>query len=1184
MKKKPIASALHKKAGHKLILKMKLTFIVLMGCLMQVSASVYSQTTKFSFNVQSKQVVDLLKEIEGKSDFRFFYQREQVDVTRKVDLKVTNESVEVILDEVFKNQDVSYKVMPDNLIIITPVEGKAEVPGSQQQKSVKGKVIDQTGASVPGASVIVKGTTTGVITDNYGVFSLSNIPENATLQFSFVGMKSKEIAVGGKTTINVTLADENIGIEEVVAVGYGVQKKRDISTAISSVSAEALKDQPVSNFAQAITGKMAGVRILNSNAAPGGGSNIVIRGVSSINASNSPLIVIDGFPMKDGFNKNENPLNSINPADIESIEVLKDASSSAIYGTQAANGVILITTKKGKTGKPSINVNVSTGMQQMINKIDVLNRADFLKYMDDSRANAYIIEDPNFGTNNPNAPLWQWTDPDALRISNWAKYSQHASAMAQPGSKHARWITVSDATKAMPYDTNWQDEITRIGRVNDVQLSASGGTENVSYMISGGYFDQEGIVPTSGYNRFSFRANVDLKINDYVKVGLLLAPSIENLTVLSNTEGGGNSNPFFNAIAMPPIFNARDDKGAPKYWGAVLDDPWDWNFSAFVNPLHQFLKQDDRRTAKSLSTLYTEINILKDLKFRSELHTEFKYWEQNFFLPNSVPTASQTFSRSQGVNQTSTRLYWNSQNFLTYQKKFGKHAVTAMAGYSVEESTYRSNYISKYDYPTDLVSTLNQATTILNAQNDARTNRSGETMIGSFGRVMYNYAGKYYFTGSVRRDGSSRFGQDNKWGTFPSVSLAWRASDEAFFIPLKKYISDLKIRGGWGVIGNAGIANYMALSTLNSTSYVLGQGSTVSAGYVDGKVANSKLGWETTTDYSVGADLQLLDSRVTFTMDYFYRKTTDMLFNMPLPTITGFSSYMANIGSMRNRGFEYSVNSRNLTGSFKWTTDLNLSYYRNRVLDIGKDKRPLIIDNCYTTEGKPLAGLYGMVNLGAYDNWEDVKTSPIFNASNPLWKNRSNPGMPKIADVNGDGILDASDNTIIGSSIPDFVWGMTNSFEYKNFDLSVQVNGVQGGDISMLEYTGVFGRGAGTMNTTSEYYNNYWTPTRTNAKYPAPTRKSYEGTDLSGTLIYKGTYVDIQNISFGYTLPKQLAKRASFSNIRIYTTIQNALFITKFPGFNPETNYKGDQTTSQGIDRGAYPLARTISLGVNISM
>lgn len=1161
---------------------MRLTLFCFLLAVFGVHANSYSQNTRFNFKYKDTSIKQILEDIKNQSEFEFFYSNDDFNTNAKVDLKVSNATVEEVLQKLVDPSVLKYSVI-DKTVVISNIKSK-EFNSSQQEKSIKGAVKDGSGAPIPGVSVVVKGTTRGSLTDLDGNYSMTGVSNGNVLLFSFVGMNTKEVTVGNQSVINVTLEESTIGIEEVVAIGYGAQKKRDISTSISSVSSDDLKDKPNSNFAQAISGKMAGVRISNTNAAPGGGSNIVIRGVSSINASNSPLVVIDGFPMKDGFNKNENPLNSINPSDIESIEVLKDASSSAIYGTQAANGVILITTKKGKSGKPSINVNVSTGYQQMINKIDVLNREDFLKYMDDARANAYIIEDPNFGTNNTSLPQWQWSDPDALRISNWAKYSQHASAMAQPGAKHARWITVSPETKAMPYDTDWQDVITRTGKVNDVQISASGGTDNVSYMISGGYFDQEGIVPTSGYNRFSFRANVDLKINDRVKFGLLLAPSIENLDVLSNTEGGSNSNPFFNAVAMPPILNAVDDKGVPVYWGTILDSWFDWNLNTFVNPLHQFMKQDNRRTAKSLSTLYGEVNILKDLKFRSELHTEFRYWEQNYFLPNATPTASQTFSRSQGTNQTSTRLYWNSQNFLTYQKNFGKHALTAMAGYSVEESSYRSNYINKYDYPTDLISTLNQATTILNAQNDARSNRSGETMIGSFGRVMYNYGGKYYFTGSVRRDGSSRFGQDNKWGVFPSMSVAWRASDESFFLPLKRYISDLKIRGGWGVIGNAGIPNYMALSTLNSTSYVLGQNSTVTAGYVDGKVANSKLGWETTTDYSIGSDMQLLKSRITLSIDYFYRKTTDMLFNMPLPTITGFGSYMANIGAMRNRGFEYTINSRNLTGMLKWTTDFNLSYYRNRVLDIGKDKRPLVIDNCYTTEGKPLAGLWGMVNLGAYKDWEDVKTSPIFNASNPLWKNRSNPGMPKVADVNGDGILDASDNTVIGSSIPDFVWGMTNSFEYKGFDLSVQVNGVQGGDINMIEYGSVFGRGAGTMNTTAEYYNNYWRPDRTDAKYPAPTRKSYEGTDLSGSLVYKGSYVNIQNISFGYTLPKHLVKVASFSNIRVYTTIQNAFFITKFPGFNPETNYKGDQTTSQGIDRGSYPLARTVSFGLNISL
>jgi TonB-linked SusC/RagA family outer membrane protein len=1166
----------------KFLFLMRLTLFCFLLAILGVQANSYSQNTRFKLNYKNTSIKQILEDIKSQSEFEFFYSNDDFDTNAKIDLKVNNATVEEVLQKIVDPTSLKYKVI-DKTIVISQVHNK-ELNNGQQDRTIKGAVKDVSGAAIPGVSVVLKGTTRGSLTDFEGNYSISGISSTSVLQFSFVGMNNKEVSVGNKSVIDIVLEESTIGLEEVVAIGYGAQKKKDVSTAISSVSSEVLKDKPVSNFAQSISGKMAGVRISNTNAAPGGGTSIVIRGVSSINANNSPLIVIDGFPMKDGFNKNENPLNSINPSDIESIEVLKDASSSAIYGTQAANGVILITTKKGKSGKPTISINASTGFQQMINKIDVLNREDFLQYMDDARANAYIIEDPNFGTNNPNAPLWQWTDPDATRIANWAKYSQHASAMAQPGSKHYRWITVSPETKAMPYDTNWQDEITRTGHVNDIQISATGGTDNVSYMISGGYFDQEGIVPTSGYDRFSFRANVDLKINDKVKVGLLLAPSIENLSVLSNTEGGSNSNPFYNALAMPPILNATDDKGNPVYWGTILDSWFDWNLNTFVNPLHQFMKQDKRRTAKSISTLYGEINILKDLKFRTEFHTEFRYWEQNYFLPNATPTASQPFSRSQGTNQTSTRLYWNSQNFLTYQKNFGKHALTAMVGYSSEESSYRSSYINKYDYPTDLITTLNQATTVLNAQNDARTNRSGETMIGSFGRIMYNYAGKYYFTGSVRRDGSSRFGQDKKWGIFPSMSTAWRISDEGFFEPLKKYINDLKIRGGWGIIGNAGISNYLALSTLNSTSYVLGSNSTVSAGYLDSKVANSNLGWETTTDYSIGTDMQLLKSRVTLSIDYFYRKTTDMLFNMPLPAITGFGSYMANIGAMRNRGFEYTINSRNLTGPFKWTTDFNLSYYRNRVLDIGKDKRPLIIDNCYTTEGKPLAGLWGMVNQGVYKDWEEVKTQPIVNASNPLWKNRTSPGMPKVADVNGDGIIDASDNTIIGSAIPDFVWGMTNTFEYKGFDLSIQVNGVQGGDINMLEYTGVFGRGNGTMNTTYEYFNNYWRPDRTDAKYPAPTRKNYEGTDLSGTLVYKGTYVNIQNVSLGYTLPKSLVKRSGLGNVRLYTTIQNALFITKFPGFNPETNFKGDQTTSQGIDRGAYPLARTVSFGLNITL
>lgn len=1139
-----------------------------------------------NIHITNKSFDKTLLAIEKKANVKFAYRSTLTKPENNFTLETSGGHLSDLLDQFLNPLKISYEVSGEHIVLRKKNQPNETVEAKPViiEKNITGTITDDKSEPLPGVSIIVKGTQRGTISDVNGKYAIS-LPDDgpASLVYSFVGYLNQEIVINNQTVLDITLKGDIKALDEVIVVGYGTQKKRDVSTAISSVSSKDLKDKPVANFATAMAGKMAGVKISNSNTAPGGGTSIRIRGVSSINASNNPLIVIDGFPLKDGFSKEENPLNGINVADIESIEVLKDASSSAIYGTQAANGVILVTTKKGKKGKPTLNINVSRGFDKMINKIDVLERDDFIKYLDDARANAYIIEDPNFGTNNLDAPQWKWTDSPEKRIENWKKYSSNAAGMAAPGNLFARWITVSDTIYKMPYNTDWQDLITRTGSVYDVQLSASGGTDNVNYMISGGYYNQKGIVLNSDYNRVSFRANIDLKLTSHIRAGLLLAPTLENSNVLPNIESGTTNNPFYNAVAMPTIWNATDASGSPVFYGNTLLDPWDWNFAFFVNPLHLFQKKDTRRNFKNLSTIYTEIDIIKGLKFRSEFHTEYRYRERDYFNPSSVPTASATFSRSQGINETNNRLYWNSQNFLTFQREFGRHSISAVAGYSVEESNYRDSYLMKYDYPTDLVPTLNQAITILNPQTDARTNRYSESMIGSFGRVMYNYAGKYYLTGSIRRDGSSKFGQDNKWGVFPSVSTAWRISDEPFFKPLQRYINDLKIRGGWGIIGNAGISNYLALSTLTSSSYVLGAGSAVAPSYTEGKIANPSLGWESTTDLGAGVDAELLNNRIALTVDYFHRHTENMLFSMPLPVITGFSSYMANIGSMRNRGFEYSITTRNLVGALKWTTNANLSYYRNRVLNIGKDKRPLLNNDGYTTEGRPIAGIYGASFQGPYRDWEDVKTSPIVNANNPDWRYRSSPGTPKLADVNGDGIIDASDNTIVGSAIPDFVWGMTNSFEYKGIDLTVQINGTQGGDISMRQMEGIYGRGTGQNNTTTDYFQNYWTPTNPDGKYTAPSRKSYDGTNLSGSLLYKGTFVNIQNIALGYTLPQQILERLKMSRVRFYTTIINAWYITKFPGYNPEANAAGDNALSQGINRDSYPMSRSISFGVNLS-
>lgn len=1050
---------------------------------------------------------------------------------------------------------------------------------------LSGVVVDSQGEPIIGASVTIKGTTNGVITDYDGNFALSNFKDTDMLTISYVGYEEQEILIGTKRSLKVVLNPRDQVLDDVTVIGYGVQKKRDISSAISSVGGDVFKDKPVTNLAQGIAGKIAGVRISAYNAAPGGDQNIVIRGIGSVNASNAPLYVVDGLPMQGDFNREESPLNSINPADIESIEVLKDASSSAIYGTRAANGVILITTKKGKSGKPKINVSISGGFQSAMRKLDVLGRDDFLKYMDDARVNAYMVEDPNFGTDNPNLPLWSRNDDNQTRIDNWRKYSQHAGSMQTPGAKQERWITVSDECYDAPYDTDWQDVVFGTGSIQDIQMSVNGGSDHINYMVSFGYFNNDGIIETSGYKRYTLRSNIEAKISKWLTVGLNLAPTLENTSVLSNTVSTTiHDNILMSASTLSPFLSPYDENGDIAYLGTDTDSPWDWNLTEKVNPLHSMQIKDRRRTGRLVSGIYANVKFFDDLSWRTDFGHEYKQWERNYYLPTSVPTISARESISRGVHEQQNRNYWNAQSVLTYDKQFGDHKLTVMAGTSFERTTYRSVYLDKSNFSQDVITSLNQAGTINNQLTDARTNLSEESMIGTFARLLYNYKGRYYLTASVRRDGSSKFGADNRWAVFPSFSVAWRVSDEEFFTPFKKYVNDWKIRGGWGRIGNSGIKNYLHTASLGTQSYVFGSTGSATTAYLDSRIPNSLLGWETTSDLSIGTDVHFLNSRISLSVDYFNRKTTDMLFTMPLPAITGFANMMQNIGSMRNKGFEYMLNTHNLTGDFKWSTTATLSYYRNQVLDLGADKRPIINNNGYTTEGKPLAGIWGVVNLGPFRDWADVKSSPVFNANLPTWRQRSNPGTLKIADVNGDGILDASDYTITGTANPDFVWSITNDFSYKGFDFSFQFNGVQGGKISMNGWQNIFANGQGRENTTKDYFQNYWREDNPDAKYAAPNRKTYDGTLIEGSLMYSASYVKLENISLGYTLPRKIARILDLEHIRVYVNVNNVCIFSEYPGYNPEVNYQAASALSQGIDRGSYPLPRTTTFGINIGL
>lgn len=1163
-----------------------IVFLVLTSILQTFANDSYSQKTRISLNLSGTKLVNVLDEIESKTEFYFLFNEKLIDTDRKVNMLVKNERIDEILNQLFDGTDVVYTIT-DRKIILSP---SFLSKNAQQQKFVSGIVTDGSGQPLPGVTIVIKGFTQGTVTNADGEYSISSLPEDAVLQFSFVGMKTQDVVVGDRVTINVTMIEDAIGIEEVVAIGYGTQKKRDVSSAISSVSSETYKNRPVTNFAQGIKGNVAGVVISNNNAAPGGGSNIVIRGISSVNASNAPLYVVDGQPLPDSYSKSESPLNFINPADIESIEILKDAASGAIYGTRAANGVVLVTTKRGKSGKPKIGVKVSYGVQNALRKMDVLNSDDFIQFYEESRENAYVVEDPNFGTNDPNAELWSRSDPYDVRIENWKQYSSQAGGFSDPNTKLPRWFTVTDTTKAMAakYDTDWQDALFKTGNVTDVQLSLSGANDNVNYYLSGGYYKNKGIIENTNYDRFSFRSNFEGKINPWLTVGFNLAPMLENTSVLANSESTNTSyNPLVAAAFHVPIFPTHNDDGSLFFTGQELDSPWDWNVAFMVNPLNQLEIMDERKTARVTSKLYSDIKFFEGLVLKTSFHHDYRDRNRDYFLPSYVPSSpTNPVSRSKGISDRSTRQFWDLQSYLNYDKSIRGHNINAMVGISFEETSYSSSYIQKLDYPHNLLPTLNQATTVLNQQNDARTNKSSESMVGTFARASYNYKGKYYFTGSIRRDGSSKFGPENRWAQFPSFSLAWRISDESFMDIFSPYLSDWKLRSGWGKIGNSGISNYLYASTLAASSYLFDNGSATAPAYYNNKISNNQLGWETTTDFGIGTDISFFDSRFNLTVDYFDRTTNDMLFSLPLPSTTGFGSVMLNIGSMKNRGFEYLLNTVNLTGKFKWNTTATLSYYRNYVTDIGNDKRPIIDNLGYTTEGRPIANLWGMLMLGPYRDWEDVKSSPVFNASRASARQRSYPGSPKAADVNGDGVLDANDKTVLGTPTPDFTWGLKNDFSYGNFDMSIMLNGVQGGTrVYGGSYTNIMYYAQGRTNTTYEYFNNYWREDNPDAKYPAPNRKSYDQPQTEGGLLFDATFFKIENINFGYNVPAQYLRRASITSMRLYLNIDNVFISSADPGYNPESNYSGDNPKSQGVDRtGSYPLSRVFSFGINLEL
>ncbi len=1026
-----------------------------------------------------------------------------------------------------------------------------------QTRQVSGKV---TGASeselLPGVSILLKGTQRGTTTNTSGTFQMEVTGENPVLIFSYVGYQTKEVALGNQTELNVSLTADNKALDEVVVVGYGTQSKRAVTGAVTSIGYDQYKDRSFSNVTQSLAGKMPGVNITQAQGAPGLSPIIRIRGVNSITAGTNPLFVVDGVPLEN-FN-----LNMINPQDIESVEVLKDASSAAIYGSRGSSGVILVTTKQGQAGKTTVSATFEYGIQKVAKQIKLMNAQQYIDYYVAAKNNGWVA---NGG---------KATDPNSARTASYRIPDDFINNRQMFGN-----------------GTNWQDVMYREAPLRNAQVSVSGGTDKTQFLFSTAYLDQDAVLDNNYYKRLTIRSNIKSAVSKRLTIGANLG--ITGIT--DRTEGTqGKSDVISLGLQSTPIYPKYNENGNL----GPLDPNSVWNKFVPFNDLvlwHPYsltrFYHKKNRSFNTLGTAYLEFNILDDLKFRTSINA-------NLFnnRGDSYRVAKQGFGYSSVLDAAATNfstysLNWLSENTLNYDKQFGDHKLTALVGYTAQKQRDEYATVGANNFPNDLVETLNAGTVSAGS-----TIASEWSMLSYLARANYNFKNKYFLTAAVRRDASSRFGRNSRWGTFPSVSAGWLVSDEAFLNDVKA-ISNLKLRASYGMTGNNQIPNYGAVSLLGSSNYV--SNGAIANGLRNTNIANPDLRWEKNNQFDIGIDLGLFNNRLNITADYYNTVTKDMLLNLPVPDITGFSSQLTNIGQMRNRGFELAINSKNVVGNFSWTTDLNFSLNRNKVLKLGPSGAPIIyteyVVNVKTEIGQPISNFYGYVFDGVFKNQAEIDAY-AHDAS-------TTPGDPRIRDVNGDGRITTDDQTTIGNYQPDFIAGMTNTFSYKGFDLSFLLQGSYGGEIvnQNIRYLGIWNAGRNFYEDLTNYWRSESDPGDGKHFKPTVSPKGLQE-KFSSYWVEDASFLRVKNIRVSYALPTSLLQKTPVRSARVYVNAENVFLFSKYRNIDPEnttyrpTNYNSISTETGtigstgnnsfpsgsmiGVDYGSYPLPRVITFGI----
>ena len=958
----------------------------------------------------------------------------------------------------------------------------------------------------------------------------------STTSFVFAQTKTNPIA---QDSIRPNSSKKTKDIDEVVIIAYGSQKKGEVTGSVGRVNASTFKDRPIATVDQALTGQIAGVKTRATTGKPGEPLEIRVRGTASISASNSPLYVVDGMVVDD--------MGNISSDDVQSIEVLKDAASTAMYGSRGSNGVVIITTKRGASGKPAFTFSQYYGVQTIEKKLDVMTSAEWMDFASEAINKRWVALAPGNSASDSYAVRASY-----FNLANSTNYNlANVNYMVDP-----RWGTNQVA------NIDWQDAFYRPAAIQNYQLGVRGGSKGLKYAISAAYFDQEGLAINTGFNRFNLNASIDVNISDKWKAGISLKPSYS--TSYGATVDGKDNNAH-KMLSMVPV--AELNAGLYTNFGKNLRYRWAGSTQSPIGVMEE--TTNDTNEFRMLSSLYMSYDILPSLNFKISGGATNNYNLNTGYTPTFDLITNVPGQVSIGSRRTINYNRYLGEALFTYKKSFGAHNINGIAGYSAENYRTTTQYNRNQGFANDDLKTFTftQSKSVLNSEYTA----SEWMLISMFGRVNYNYKEKYMLSASVRRDGSSRFGWDNLWGTFSAFGAGWKIDKESF-LENQTWLSNLKLRYSWGENGNNSIGDYRAFGTLAGGNYTFG--GAVSNGYIPNTIPNPNLTWEKTASSDFGLELGLFN-RIDFSADYYIKKTNDLLLQQPIPAVTGYTTMWRNVGSVQNKGLELDLNTKNLTGAFKWNTNANISFNDNKVLALGADNAPIYTGFSNSTNiikvGEQLNSFYLYEAIGVLST-ADINNASVAKTSGAI------AGDVKYKDYNGDGKIDENDRHIIGGPTPKYYWGVTNTFSYKNFDMSVFFQGQKGGYSYALLGRAIDRTGMGTVTNAMGNWANRWRSDEDPGDGKTPRLDGTTGSLLDTRWLYDASYIRLKNITVGYNFDKDLTDKLKISNLRLYVSLENVWRKDNYyGGYNPES------VQSDGTDYGAYPNAKVYMMGLNFN-